>query len=67
MRHNVDAWQIIRVPNRYLSQGLLYLMWSSMKITLNMLTSWMYITHGLISRDMAYQFIKISIYFSDIQ
>ena len=22
MRHNVDAWQIIRVPNRYLSQGL---------------------------------------------
>ena len=22
MQHNVDAWQIIRVPNRYLSQGL---------------------------------------------
>ena len=23
MRYNVDAWQIIRVPNRYLSQGLI--------------------------------------------
>ena len=23
MRYNVDAWQIIWVPNRYLSQGLL--------------------------------------------
>ena len=23
MRHNVDAWQIIRVPNRYLSQALM--------------------------------------------
>ena len=26
MRYNVDAWQIIHVPNRHLSQGLIFIL-----------------------------------------
>ena len=32
MQYNVDAWQIICVPNRYLSQGLLISLNDDMRI-----------------------------------
>ena len=34
MQYNVDAWQIIRVPNRYLSQGLVIADMHSLRINI---------------------------------